>query len=137
MGVQCCCVAVSSVALTSAAIESLQLVRIREHAPEICFSVLAPGTHILPHTGVSNLRVVVHLPLIVPADCAIEVGGEAHVWREGEAVVFDDTFEHQAWNRSEERRVILLMDTWNPHLDDIEREALAALVAGIGDFNRD
>jgi aspartate beta-hydroxylase len=122
---------------TSALLEALPLVRIREHAPEICFSVLAPGTHILPHTGVSNLRVVVHLPLLVPPDCAIEVGGQTHVWRAGEAVVFDDTYEHHAWNHSAERRVILLMDTWNPYLSEIEREALAALVAGIGDFNRD
>lgn len=122
---------------TSALLESLPLVRIREHAPEICYSVLAPGTHILPHTGVTNIRVVVHLPLIVPADCAIEVGGETHAWREGEVVVFDDSFEHHAWNRSGERRVILLMDTWNPHLTEIEREAVGALIAGIGDFNRD
>ena len=122
---------------TSALLESLPLVRIREHAPEICFSVLAPGTHILPHTGVSNLRVVVHLPLIVPADCAIVVGGETHAWREGEVVVFDDTFVHEAWNRGPSRRVILLMDTWNPYLAEAEREALAALVGAIGDFNRE
>lgn len=122
---------------TSALLESLPLVRIREHAPEICFSVLAPGTHILPHTGVSNLRVVVHLPLIVPADCAIEVGGQVHAWREGEAVVFDDTFVHHAWNRGQTRRVIVLMDTWNPHLTEVEREALAELVGAIGDFNRE
>jgi aspartate beta-hydroxylase len=122
---------------TSGVLDSLPLVRIREHAPEICYSVLAPGTHILPHTGVSNIRVVVHLPLIVHADCAIEVGGETHAWREGEVVVFDDTFEHHAWNRSGERRVILLMDTWNPHLTEVEREAVGALIAGIGDFNND
>ncbi|MBK9656255.1 MAG: aspartyl/asparaginyl beta-hydroxylase domain-containing protein [Rhodanobacteraceae bacterium] len=122
---------------TSAAIEALPLVRIRQHAPEICYSVLAPGTHILPHTGVTNIRAVVHLPLIVPADCAIEVGGETHAWRVGEVVVFDDTFEHHAWNRSDQRRVILLMDTWNPYLSDVEREAVGALIAGIGDFNRD
>lgn len=121
---------------TSDVLESLPLVRIREHAPEICYSVLAPGTHILPHTGVSNIRVVVHLPLTIPADCAIEVGGQTHAWREGEAVVFDDTFEHHAWNRGNERRVILLMDTWNPHLTEVEREAVGALIAGIGDFNR-
>lgn len=121
---------------TAAMLDALPLVRIREHAPEICYSVLAPGTHILPHTGVSNLRVVVHLPLIVPPDCAIEVAGQTHVWREAEVVVFDDSFEHHAWNRSSERRVILLMDTWNPYLDPVERAALTALVAGIGDFNR-
>ena len=76
---------------TSAVLESLPLVRIRQHAPEICYSVLAPGTHILAHTGVTNISMVVHLPLIVPADCAIEVGGQTYAWREGEVVVFDDT----------------------------------------------
>lgn len=121
---------------SAALLEALPLVRIREHAPEICFSVLAPGTHILPHTGVSNLRVVAHLPLVIPSDCALEVGGQMHAWREGELVVFDDTYEHHAWNRSPQRRIILLMDTWNPYLSPIERDALAALVAGIGDFNR-
>lgn len=122
---------------TSALLESLPLVRIRQHAPEICFSVLAPGTRILRHTGVTNVRLVAHLPLIVPAGCAIEVGGETHAWREGEVVVFDDTYEHEAWNDSAERRVILLMDTWNPYLQPPEREAISALIAGIGDFNRE
>ncbi len=121
---------------TAALLESLPLVRIREHAPEICFSVLAPGTHILPHTGVTNIRVVAHLPLIVPADCALEVGGELHHWRTGELMVFDDTWEHQAWNRSDSKRVILLMDAWNPYLTPVECQALSALIAGIGDFNR-
>lgn len=79
---------ISAAQATSAAIEALPLVRIRQHAPEICYSVLAPGTHILAHTGVTNIRVVVHLPLIVPADCAIDVGGQTHAWREGEVVVF-------------------------------------------------
>ena len=77
----------------------LPLVRIREHAPEVMFSVLTPGTHILPHRGVTNTRVVCHLPLVVPEDCALVVGGEQHEWREGEAVAFDDTYEHEAWNR--------------------------------------
>ena len=121
---------------TSAALEALPLVRIREHAPEICFSVLAPGTHILPHTGVTNIRLVAHLPLIIPPDCAISVGGETHVWREGEVVVFDDTFEHEAWNRSDRPRVVLLMDTWNPYLTAIEQQAMSALIGEIGDFNR-
>jgi aspartate beta-hydroxylase len=89
--------------VTAACLESLPLLRIREHAPEICFSLLTPGTHILPHHGDTNTRVVVHLPLIVPRDCAIRVGGEEHAWREGRCVAFDDTFEHEAWNRSGRR----------------------------------
>src|SRR5579883_528706 len=58
---------------TAEILDSLPLVRIREHAPEICFSVLTPGTHILPHRGVTNTRLVTHLPLIVPEGCALVV----------------------------------------------------------------
>ena len=122
---------------TSAILEALPLVRIRAHAPEVCFSVLAPGTHILPHHGVTNTRVVTHLPLIVPDACAIRVGGEEHAWQEGRCVTFDDTFEHEAWNRSEQTRVVLIVDTWNPHMTVAESEAVTELVEAIGDFNRE
>lgn len=121
---------------TSSALSSLPLVTIRDHAPEICFSILGPDTHILPHTGVTNTRLVVHLPLRVPGDCALRVRGQRHAWREGETVVFDDTFVHEAWNRSNEPRIVLLMDTWNPNLTEAEREGISAIVEGIGDFNR-
>lgn len=122
---------------TAAIIDALPLVRIRAHAPEICFSVLAPGTHILPHHGVTNTRLVTHLPLLVPDNCAISVGGEERAWQEGRCFTFDDTFEHEAWNRSEQTRVVLIMDCWNPYLTDVEREAVGALVETIGIFNRE
>lgn len=121
---------------TSSIIEALPLVRISNHSPEICFSLLTPGTVIRPHSGVSNCRVVVHLPLVVPENCALRVGGEVHVWKEGRCIAFDDTFEHEAWNKSEDQiRIILLMDAWNPHLTEAERMALNDLIVGIGDFN--
>jgi aspartate beta-hydroxylase len=121
---------------TSAVLDAIPLVRIREHAPEVMFSVLTPGTHILPHRGVTNTRVVCHLPLIVPENCALVVGGETHAWQEGRAVVFDDTFEHEAWNRGSRTRVVLIIDVWNPHLTAAERDAVAALVEATGDFNK-
>ncbi len=121
--------------VTTAAMERLPRVAIRDHGPEILFSLLRPGAHILPHRGVTNARVVAHLPLVVPPGCALHVlGEEPHAWREGEVMVFDDTFEHEAWNRSGELRVILLMDTWNPWLSEAERLACTRLVEGIGDF---
>jgi aspartate beta-hydroxylase len=122
---------------TTAIIEALPLARIRTHAPEICFSVLAPGTHILPHHGVTNARVVTHLPLIVPDDCALRVGGEEHAWQEGRCVTFDDTFEHEAWNRSGQTRVVLILDSWSPYLTPVECAAIAGTVESIGDFNRE
>ncbi|HEX3896725.1 MAG TPA: aspartyl/asparaginyl beta-hydroxylase domain-containing protein [Rudaea sp.] len=121
---------------TTEILESLPLVRIAEHAPEVCFSVLTPGTHILPHHGSTNTRLVTHLPLVVPPDCAIKVGGELHAWEEGRCITFDDTFEHEAWNRSDQTRTVLIMDVWNPYLTDIEKGAVTALIEAIRSFNR-
>ncbi len=120
---------------TSAALDALPLVRIDGHAPEICFSVLTPGTHILPHYGTSNIRTVVHLPLIVPENCALKVLGTVIAGKAGNCFAFDDTFLHEAWNRGPSTRVILLMDTWNPHLTEVEKLALADVVAQTGAFN--
>jgi aspartate beta-hydroxylase len=121
---------------TSAALEALPLVRIRGNAPEVMFSVLEPGTHILPHRGVTNTRVVCHLPLVVPDGCAITVGGERREWRVGEAIAFDDTYEHEAWNRGTATRVVLIIDVWNPNLTAAERDAVATLAETLGDFNK-
>lgn len=122
--------------LTTQVLDGLPIVRIRDHAPEVLFSLLTPGAHILPHRGVTNTRLVTHLPLIVPEDCALRVGGIDHVWQEGRCVVFDDTYEHEAWNRSARTRVVLILDTWHPDLSEVERAALTALVGMIGDFNQ-
>jgi aspartate beta-hydroxylase len=122
---------------TAALLDTLPLCRVREHSPEVCFSVLTAGSHILPHHGVTNTRVVTHLPLVVPdGDLALSVAGELLRWQEGRCFSFDDTFEHEAWNRSDGTRVVMLLDAWNPHLTEIEREAVTALIGGIGDFNR-
>jgi aspartate beta-hydroxylase len=118
---------------TSAVLESIDLFRVPGQAPEICFSVLRPGTHILPHHGVCNGRSVMHLPLLVPHSCALRLVdvGERH-WTEGKLLLFDDTYLHESWNRSDALRVILLMDCWNPHLTLAEREAVIRLTQLIG-----
>ncbi len=122
---------------TSEALERIDLCRIADEAPEICYSVLTPGSDILPHHGVSNVRLVMHLPLLVPPDCALNVfGGGEHHWREGELMMFDDTYRHEAWNRSNITRVVLLMDCWNPHLDPVEREAVRLLIETLGEMGR-
>lgn len=122
--------------VTSTALAGLPLSHVRDHGPEVLFSVFTPGTHLLPHRGVTNTRVVAHLPLIVPADCALRVGGEVHAWQEGRVVVFDDTYEHEAWNRSDQVRVVLIFDLWNPHLTELERAAVARLVVAMGEFRQ-
>ena len=120
---------------TSAALESLSLCRIKAQAPEILFSALRPGSHILPHRGVTNTRLVMHLPLQVPEGCALHLEGfEPHRWREGELVMFDDTYLHEAWNRSDTTRVILLMDCWNPHLTEAEQAAVATFIERVSDL---
>ncbi len=121
---------------TAAALESLPLMRIAEHAPEICFSVLSAGTHILPHYGTTNIRSVVHLPLIVSEGCALKVLDSVITGKAGACFAFDDTYLHEAWNRGTGTRVILLMDTWNPYLSEVEKLALAEVVVQTGTFNR-
>lgn len=122
--------------ITATVLESLPLVRIADHAPEICFSVLGADTHILPHYGTTNTRSVVHLPLIVPDGCALKVLDRVIPGKAGECFAFDDTYLHEAWNRGTGTRVILLMDTWNPHLSEVEKLALAEVVSQTGTFNR-
>ena len=114
---------------TAAILEQLPLQRIPGRAPNAFFSLLRPGKIIPPHTGVTNTRAIVHLALDVPPDCGFRVGGETREWVEGKAFAFDDTIEHEAWNQSDRRRAVLILDTWNPHLGEREREAVAAYFA--------
>lgn len=112
-------------------LESLPLARIAGRGPSAFFSVLAPGAHIPPHTGVTNVRSIVHLPLIVPEGCWFRVGGEKREWVEGQAFVFDDTIEHEAVNPTAEFRAVLIFDVWNPWLSRAEIEGLQAMFAAI------
>lgn len=121
---------------TAHVLSTLPLPEIPEHAPEAFFSVLRPGTHIPPHHGVGNYKLVVHLPLVVPDGCALRVGDEIRGWREGECLVFDDSFEHEAWNRSGSTRTVLILDAWNPLVTEAEREGMTALLAAIGSFRK-
>lgn len=106
---------------TAAVIEQLPLADVPGKAPTVMFSILAPNTHIPAHTGVTNTRAVVHLPLVVPDGCGFRVGGETRAWVEGRAWAFDDTIEHEAWNNSDKPRAILIVDAWNPYLSEDEK----------------
>ena len=114
---------------TMALLKRLPQPQIPNAAPNAMFSLLAPRTEIPPHVGVNNARLVCHLPLIVPEGCWFRVGAETRYWKPGEAFVFDDTIEHAAVNPSDELRVVLIFDVWHPDLSEVEREAVAALVA--------
>jgi aspartyl/asparaginyl beta-hydroxylase (cupin superfamily) len=101
-------------------------------SPNAMFSLLAPKTTIPPHVGISNTRLVCHLPLIVPDGCWFRVGAETRAWKPGEAFVFDDTMEHEAENPTDELRVVFIFDVWHPDLSDVEQDAVAALIGAAG-----
>ncbi|HET7610080.1 MAG TPA: aspartyl/asparaginyl beta-hydroxylase domain-containing protein, partial [Gammaproteobacteria bacterium] len=119
---------------TARALAALPLAGIEGLCPNAMFSALAPKSHIPPHNGETNARVVAHLPLIVPAGCRYRVGYDWCEWRVGEALIFDDTIEHEAYNDSDELRVVLIFDLWNPLLTPAEREVVAALASAARTF---
>ena len=101
--------------------------RIAGWGPTVVFSLLKAGAHIAPHSGMFNTRLVCHLPLIVPKGCRFRVGNEVREWEEGKLLIFDDTIEHEAWNDSDEDRIVLIFDVWRPELSERERLELTAL----------
>lgn len=117
---------------TMALLESFPQPTIAGSGPNAMFSLLAPGTSIPPHVGVSNARLVCHLPLVVPEGCWFRVGGETRFWKRGEAFIFDDTIEHEALNPSDELRVVFIFDIWHPDLSANERAAVTALIGSEG-----
>jgi beta-hydroxylase len=90
-----------------------ETVKVLEQIPGLTtagFSWFAGGTHLDPHLGFTNDVLRCHLGIIVPGDCAIRVGTITEPWEEGRVFVFDDTYEHEAWNHSTKDRFILLLD---------------------------
>jgi aspartate beta-hydroxylase len=117
---------------SAAALSELPLCDIPGYAPGAFFSVLKPRTRLPPHTGTTNTRSIVHLPLVIPAGCGFRVGADVRTWQKGKALIFDDSIEHEAWNDSDEIRIILIFDIWNPLLSAAERDLVRALTVGIG-----
>ncbi|MCP1728556.1 aspartate beta-hydroxylase [Natronospira proteinivora] len=123
---------------TIAALEQTPMIKIPGHAPEIMFSVLKPHTRIPPHHGSVNGRLIVHLPLIVPENCGkLRVRGEARGWEVGRCMIFDDSYEHEAWNESDETRVVLIFDIWHPDVSEMEKEAFSEFNQVLSRMNRD
>ena len=98
---------------------------------EMHFSIVGPGAHIKPHSDMGNFTLNLHFAIDIPEQCGIRVGTETRTWTEGKCLLFDDSFEHEVWNRGNGRRICLLMDVWNPALSMAEREALVALVMAL------
>jgi aspartyl/asparaginyl beta-hydroxylase (cupin superfamily) len=116
---------------TMAALALAPLPHIAGRSPMALYSRLTPGTHIAPHHGLLNTRLICHLPLIAPDGCGLRVGAETREWRFGEMLIFDDSFEHEAWNRGSEDRTILLFEIWRPEIPESDRALLARLFTAI------
>jgi aspartate beta-hydroxylase len=116
---------------TMAALANVPISQISNRSPSILFSLLRPGAHIPAHNGFINTRLICHLPLIVPDKCRFRVGNETREWVEGKAWCFDDTIEHEAWNDSDQTRVILLFEIWRPELTMRECELVNAMFEAI------
>ena len=108
--------------------------RVEGRAPTAFFSILDPNTRIPAHTGITNTRCTVHLPLIVPPDCGFRVGATTREWIADQAWVFDDTIEHEAWNLSDTPRAVLIFDIWNPLLTAAERDMIQTATEVYGQY---
>jgi hypothetical protein len=101
---------------------------VRTQAGLIYVSRLRAGTHIAPHRGPTNQRVRCHLGIQVPkGDCGLRVAEKIGSWSERRCIVFDDHYEHEAWNYTDEDRIVLIVDLWHPALTPHEREVLKSL----------
>lgn len=90
------------------------------------FSAHDGQSHLRAHCSVDNLRVRCHLALHVPPGCSIRVAEETRGWEDGRVLLFEDSFEHEVWNRGHQRRDIFILDFWHPDLTEPEVDALTA-----------
>jgi aspartyl/asparaginyl beta-hydroxylase (cupin superfamily) len=114
---------------TAQILASLPMAQQPDYAPTVMFSVLDARTRIPPHTGSTNTRLVVHLPLVLPGPAWFRVGNVTREWRMGHAWVFDDTIEHEAMNEADLPRTILIFDVWNPFLTEAERALVSVMMS--------
>lgn len=108
-----------------------------ERMPEVhlaMISILEPGGRITPHSGPFAGCLRYHLGLETPNsdDCFIVVGGERYSWRDGEHVLFDDTFRHRVENNTDRPRTILFLDVERPQTSALARAWLRLLIHTLG-----
>jgi aspartate beta-hydroxylase len=119
---------------TAAVLAVAPRVDIPGRGPTAFFSILDARTTIPTHHGVTNTRLTVHVPLVIPPACGFRVGSETREWKVGEAWVFDDTIEHAAWNGSDAPRAILIFDIWHPELTELERDLVRETTVALADY---
>jgi hypothetical protein len=116
-------------------LEVLPIPVIKRRSPMALISILKPGTHIPPHHGMINTRLICHIPLVVPPGCRLRVGAEAREVAEGQAMIFDDSFEHEAWNDGDSVRAVLLFEIWRPEISEDEKVALTAMFEAVTGYD--
>jgi aspartyl/asparaginyl beta-hydroxylase (cupin superfamily) len=92
--------------------------RLLQQIPQLVtaqYSLMEPHTHIKPHKGYTRMVLRGHLGLIVPCpdQVALRVGDQTRSWQEGKIMIFDDSYEHEAWNKSDKQRAVLMFDIAN------------------------
>lgn len=120
---------------TMAALEHAPLPVIPGRSPNAHWSSLLPGTHIKPHSGMLNTRLICHIPILTAPDCWLRVGSETRTWEPGVPLVFDDSIEHEAKNDGPQRRVVLLFEIWRPEIAQEDRAAITRLFQAIGSYS--
>ncbi len=121
-----------------------ETVKILERIPDLTtagFSCLLPGTQIKPHEGFTKMVLRCHLGLSVPQPetCVLKVNGIEGHWREGKCLMFDDTMTHEAWNKGDKPRIVLLIDFKDrkknlPLSKKIEYNVASAIVGVVSPF---
>ena len=119
---------------TMAALAHAPMPLIPGRSPNAHWSRLKPGTHIAPHYGMLNTRLICHIPIQTAPGCSLRVGSETREWRDGEPLIFDDSFEHEARNAGPAERVVLLFEIWRPEIDEADRAALTRIFASINAY---
>jgi beta-hydroxylase len=97
--------------------KTAELLRAVPNLENAMFSILAPHYKIPPHRGPTNGIVRIHLGLVIPdakSQCQIRVHDQVFGWEEGECVVFDDHYEHEVWNNTDQSRIVLFFDVDRP-----------------------
>lgn len=114
--------------------EPLPLTCIRGLAPSVLLSKLDRGARIYTHPGLLNRWLICHLPQTVPDDCGLRAGEVRRETRPGVGWVFGDSINHEAWNNSDEPRIIPLFDLWRPEIDETERHLITTVLEAVAGF---
>lgn len=121
---------------TAEVVDSLPLARTPGFWPNVHFSTLDARTALPPHTGDTNARLLVQLPLVLQPGTSVRVGNDSRELQYGETLVFDGSVEHESRNDSDRPLAQLVFDVWNPYLTAAEQDLVGGLLAGVRDYYR-